>query len=46
MSIWVILIEMAVFAAIPAALVGENTERFIEEVDKAHRHARQKKKKT
>ncbi len=27
-------------------LVGENTERFIEEVDKAHRHARQKEEKT
>ena len=26
-------------------LVGENTERFIEEVDKAHRHARQKEEK-
>ena len=42
MSIWVILIEMAVFAAIPAALVGENIEQFIKEVEAVHRHAGQK----
>ena len=30
---------------IVSKLIGKNTERFIEEVDKAHRHARQKEEK-